>query len=196
MITRMLVALIAYFSITNCHAEIRYDWTSEEIACAATGNATIGNVAYSFRSTTLESLVWVSDYVVRGVVTNVYQEINDPTYPTRYEVQISSSYKGEVDAQILVLSAAGNYYSTFRDEIVTRAISGGLPLENGQEYIIIISEPADSQDVGFLIVGKGLYSISGSSVGNERFAIEQYRLSSAERRINAAVLAQSSCEAQ
>ena len=202
----MLSGLVVFLVLSLPVFAIRNDWTPEEVACAESLGVTLA-MNLDSPSVTPSTLAWISDAVVRGVVTEIRSDLAGP-YHTLVTVSVAETFKQNTGSTITIRLLSGPAFYEPTGKIVdvttstepTFAVSEDVLLFLTNDYLVFDgTDPllyAHGPDE-FIVVAKGKYIVLGSMdlLNNARHSLEVLSLSETLREIRNTIQAQSNtCE--
>lgn len=182
---------------------IPYEWTPEEIACAATLGIELKS-NYDSPSTTPSALAWISDVVVRGVVTEIRSNL-EGKYHTLVTVAVSETFKGSPGSTVTVRLISGPTFSDADGKFGHLSVSTEPVFSVSEDVLLFLTDDytvlpgADPLLYAhgsneFTVVVKGKYHVvaSGDQLINAKYPLEALPLNQTIGKIQNAVSLQAS----
>lgn len=140
---RVLLLGALAMPIHGSQAQLRFDWTPQEIDCAASIGVTLGSIPIPSDATYVRHLAWLADVVVSAEITGIEHDPEGP-YPTSVLLEELETWKGELEASSFTVKLkSGPVYIESLRETVQESVSGEPTFAPGEQVVVFLSKGYD-----------------------------------------------------
>lgn len=164
------VALAGAVALTASSA-VRFDWTDEEKACAASIGVDLGQPLEPGSAAQIRGLTWISDLVVFGRVVEITHDI-EGDYPTILKIHVTLVKKGKPEAAPLyVMLMSGPTYYRPLGIMADVELHGEPSFQEGESVLLFLTKGIHRipSDPTAFALGPGQYNL----VNRTKFVVNE-----------------------